>query len=53
MICHSINFCIIGTSPVTYSGLNTGRYRVTIQAACPKQHIQNGPSKRAQFSVRV
>jgi len=51
--CHTINICIIGTSPVTYSGLKAGRYHVTIQAACPEQRIRNGPSKRARFSVRA
>ncbi|XP_065915984.1 sushi repeat-containing protein SRPX-like isoform X4 [Dysidea avara] len=30
------------TSPVTYTGLSRGRYRVTVQAACPGQRFQGG-----------
>ncbi|XP_065915987.1 GLIPR1-like protein 1 [Dysidea avara] len=41
------------TSPLTYTGLSRGRYRVTIQAACPGQRFQDGSSKRVRFSVRT
>ena len=39
MICNAeckldINFKTIGISPVTYTGLDPGRYRLTVQAAC-------------------
>ncbi|XP_065906599.1 putative defense protein 3 isoform X2 [Dysidea avara] len=41
------------TSPVTYTGLSPGRYRVTLRAACPGQRLRDGARKRAHFRVRA
>jgi len=42
---------ITGTSPMTYTGLSKGRYRITIQAACPGQTFQDGTRKRMRFTI--
>ena len=46
-----LHVLIAGTSPVTYTGLSKGRYRINIQAACPGQRFRDGSRKRVRFEI--
>jgi len=50
---YQITLNVTGTSPVVYTRLSAGRYRITIQAACPGQRFKDGPRERVRFTVQA